>query len=256
MHLYHRSFGAGPPLILIHGLFGSSDNWVTFAKRLAEYFTIYLIDLPNHGRSPHTSEFSLDSLAESVQEFITEHNLKDLFLVGHSLGGKVCLQVVLNKPSLVRAVAVLDIHFKAYPGGHEIILDALLKMPLGEITSRQAADDWLSQRITESGIRQFLLKNLERTSDTFRWKMNLPVIDRHYYQVLKAIHFKHPVDTPSLFLRGERSTYVNEEDINTIYAIFNQASVETVAGAGHWLHVDAPDELFSHLLRFLNAQTK
>lgn len=255
MSLYHRSLGKGPPLILLHGLFGSSDNWVSFAKRLASDYHVLLLDLPNHGRSPHTNEFNFESLATHVLRFIKQHGWEQVYLAGHSLGGKVGMQLLNQAPDLIKAIAVLDIHFKAYSGGHEIILDALLKLPLHSLTSRQDAEDWLKEHLPDAGIRQFLLKNLYRSGDSFSWKFNLPVINRDYNQVLKAIPIKQPVETPSLFLRGGKSSYILDEDIPLIQAIFNHVDIETIPEAGHWIHVDAPDELFLHLLRFFKSHS-
>lgn len=255
MALYFRSLGKGPPLILLHGLFGSSDNWVTFAKKLASDYQVWLLDLPNHGRSPHTHEFSFESLAAQVLQFIKQHGWEHVYLVGHSLGGKVGIQMLQHEPSLIKAIAILDIHFKAYSGGHEIILDALLKLPLHSLTSRQDAEDWLKEHLPDAGIRQFLLKNLYRSGESFSWKFNLPVINHNYKQVLKAIPIKQPVETPSLFLRGGNSAYILDEDIPLIHAVFNQVDIETIPEAGHWIHVDAPDELFLHLLRFFKRHS-
>lgn len=253
MELNYKSFGQGDPVIILHGLFGTLDNWQTIARALAEEYLVFIIDQRNHGRSPHVPGMSYPLLAEDLREFMESHWMYRAHIVGHSMGGKTAMQFALSYPDMVNRLAVIDIAPKEYEGGHEVIFDALLSLPLDKIDSRQEAESFLAERINDPGVLQFLLKNLSRNTDgRYAWKMNLPVLHQHYRDILGPVTGDAPFDDPVLFLRGGQSPYIQlPEDEVVIRNLFPQAGVQTVAGAGHWVHAEAPQEVVAHLISFL-----
>ena len=252
MDLNHKIFGEGPPLIIMHGLFGMLDNWQTLGKRWAEDYTVILVDLRNHGRSPHTEVHDYPSMATDLMEFMGRKGLYQAHILGHSMGGKTAMQVALHYPDFVDKLIVVDIAPKSYQGGHEIILEALQELNLSTVTERDEADAALQARIDSYGIRQFLLKNLSRKKNGgYRWKMNLPVLVDHYEDVLANIEDGEAFEGPALFVRGDRSRYVPDEDIPEILDLFPFARVETITEAGHWVHAEQPDALFETVSAFL-----
>jgi len=242
MTLNYKSFGEGYPIIILHGLFGTLDNWQTIAKKLAEKYSVYIVDQRNHGRSPHDDTFNYEVMADDLQAFMESHWIYEAHVIGHSMGGKTAMQFALNYPDLVNQLVVVDIAPKAYEGGHQTIFEALLSLDLTKITSRKEADELLQQKIEEFGVRQFLLKNLSRQKEGgFKWKMNLPVIYQNYAQILAAIESEETFDNSTLFIRGGTSNYVKEADMVSIKTLFPLAELTTVANAGHWVHAVAPD---------------
>ncbi len=253
MDLNHKIFGQGPPLIILHGLFGMLDNWQTLGRRWGEDHTVFLVDLRNHGRSPHVPEHDYPSMAEDVVNFMAENGMYEASILGHSMGGKVAMQMALHHADQVSKLVVVDIAPKAYPGGHEVILEALQGVNLSTVEERSEADASLQTRIEEMGIRQFLLKNLSRQKEGgYRWKMNLPVLIEHYQEVLANIEEGYPYEGSALFVRGDRSRYIQDEDIPNILDHFPQARVETVVDAGHWVHAEQPQALFDRVTAFLH----
>lgn len=252
MELNFKTYGQGEPLIILHGLFGSLDNWQTIGKTLAEHFLVFLVDQRNHGRSPHLDDMSYPILAEDLRDFMESHWIYRAHIVGHSMGGKTAMQFALHYPDMVDRLVVIDIAPKQYPGGHEEIFQALLDLQIDRIESRQEAEEFLSQRISSPPVLQFLLKNISRqTNGTYSWKMNLPVLYRNYRHLLDNIKGQEVYDAPSLFLRGGLSSYVLPEDEPAIRALFPQSRIETVNHAGHWVHAEAPDEVIAHVKNFL-----
>lgn len=250
----YKTFGQGEPLIILHGLFGSLDNWQTIGKTLAEHFLVFLVDQRNHGRSPHFDDMSYPILAEDLREFMESHWIYRAHIVGHSMGGKTAMQFALHYPDMVDRLVVIDIAPKQYPGGHEEIFQALLDLRIDRLESRQEAEAFLSQRIASPAVLQFLLKNITRqTNGNYAWKMNLPVLYRHYRHLLDNITGNEVYDAPVLFLRGGNSSYVLPEDGPAIRDLFPQSRIETVPHAGHWVHAEAPDEVINHINNFLKA---
>lgn len=252
MELFHREFGAGPPVVIVHGLFGFSDNWQTVAKNLAENFTVFAVDLRNHGRSPHSESHDYKAVASDLKEFMETHWLFRASLVGHSMGGKTVMQFALHFPEMVEKLVVIDIAPKVYPGGHDDIFEALFSVELTSLSSRSEAEAILSVQVPDPGVRQFLMKNLTRDADGgFDWKMNLPTLFREYPTILGPISGP-PFDGPTLFVRGEKSDYIKNSDLPGIQKFFPAARLETVAGAGHWIHADQPVALLDVLNGFLS----
>jgi len=253
VELNYKSFGQGEPVIILHGLFGTLDNWQTIAKALADEYLVFIVDQRNHGRSPHVPGMSYSLLAEDLREFMESHWIYRAHIVGHSMGGKTAMQFALIYPDMVDRLAVIDIAPKAYAGGHEAIFDALLSLPLDEVESRQEAEAFLAARIDDPGVLQFLLKNLSRSTEGhYAWKMNLPVLHQYYHKILDTVAGDAPYEESVLFLRGGRSQYIQlPQDEPAIRALFPEARIETVPGAGHWVHAEAPQAVVEHLKLFL-----
>jgi len=251
MDLFSREFGQGSPVVILHGLFGFSDNWQTIAKALAVHHLVLTPDLRNHGRSPHMPTHTYPEMADDLQEFLEKHWVFKTALVGHSMGGKVAMQLALHHPDMVERLVVVDIAPGPATDNHGHIFRALLDLDLSRIETRQEAEAWLEPRVPELGTRQFLLKNITRnTEGAFAWKMNLPVLWEAYPSILAGVQ-GDPFDKPTLFIRGERSNYVQDEDFPLIQDLFPQAQVVTIEGAGHWVHADKPAELLAVLREFL-----
>lgn len=251
MQLNFKQFGQGPPLVILHGLFGTLDNWQTLAKQWSEEYTVYLVDLRNHGRSPHVDSISYPEMAQDLAAFLESEWVHKCHLLGHSMGGKVAMQFALDYPDVVEKLVVVDIAPKKYPAGHNEIFAAMLSLDLNELTDRSQAAEQLNSRIGEPGVVQFLLKNLSRVPGAgFAWKMNLPVLYRDYENILQTVDGE-PFEGESLFVRGAKSHYVEDTDWSTITTLFPAAELVTIADAGHWIHAEQPLELFTVVSNFL-----
>lgn len=252
VELHFKESGQGHPLIILHGLFGTLDNWQTVARYLSGQYTVFLLDLRNHGRSPHTEEMNYALMAEDVHHFMETHWLHEAYVMGHSMGGKVAMQLALEYPDMVEKLIVVDVAPKPYPGGHESIFAALLSLDLASVNDRRQAESHLMQYEQDPGVVQFLMKNLTRQKDGgFAWKMHLGAIHRHYSEILAPVSGDHPYEHPALFIRGERSPYIADADLPTIRQWFPLARLTTVAGAGHWVHADQPEALMEEVRAFL-----
>lgn len=251
--LNFKTFGSGDPVVIMHGLFGMLDNWQTIAKKLAEDYMVYIVDLRDHGKSEHTDAFNYQLLAQDVAEFLESEWIHSAYIIGHSMGGKTALQLTADHPDLVEKLVVVDIGMKQYPGGHETIIKALNAVPIDKVQSRQEVEDVLSQYVDEPGVRLFLMKNLSREkTGGYRWKMNLPLLTQHYQDILAAIEIEDIVDTPTMFVRGGKSRYISDEDIQTMSPLFDDVRWETVTDAGHWVHAEQANELLALLRSFLD----
>ncbi len=252
MQLNYKQLGQGPHLIILHGLLGSLDNWITIAKELAENYSVWLVDQRNHGKSPHSNEHSFSLMAEDLNQFMEEHQISSAVIIGHSMGGKTAMQMAIDYPDKIKAIVVVDMGVKAYSSGHEEIFQALLNMDITKIDSRKDADDMLSQYIDDFNIRQFLLKNLMRHEEGgFRWKVNLEGLWKNYNHMLAATSSPYPVQIPALFIRGGQSGYIKDDDKPEIRDIFPQARFEEVPSSGHWVHAEAPRPFLDHLSEYL-----
>lgn len=253
--LNHKSFGQGDPLVILHGLFGTLDNWQTIGKQLAEEYLVYLLDQRNHGRSPHVEGLTYPLMAEDLQAFLESNWMYASNIIGHSMGGKVAMQFALEYPDMVNRLVVVDIAPKDYAGGHELIFNALLNLDLVTIEGRKDADEKLANLgIEEFGVRQFLLKNLTRTKEGgYRWKMNLFEIHKYYPDILKNIESNATYEGEALFIRGGQSKYIQDSDWASVLEYFPNAQLITVENAGHWVHAEAPKELLQLISEFLKS---
>ena len=250
MKLYYRELGEGKPLMILHGLFGFSDNWQTHAKKLAEYYRVSLVDLRNHGRSGWSDEFSYDLMAEDVIELAKDLNIEDLILVGHSMGGKVAMRVAQEKEDLLEKLVVIDMGIKSYPMHHQHILAGIHSVKVEAIKARREAEEQMRAHIDSEGVLQFLLKNLHwKEKGKLAWRMNTAVLEREMSEILSAMPVGE-VFTTTLFIRGALSNYILDEDIESIENQFLDSEIVTIADAGHWVHAEAPVEFLETLLSF------
>ncbi|MDP4679515.1 MAG: alpha/beta fold hydrolase [Cyclobacteriaceae bacterium] len=252
--LNYKILGEGQPLIILHGLFGSLDNWMTLGKRFAQGFKVVLVDQRNHGKSFHDYSFSYSVMADDLKNLIEHLKLEQPILIGHSMGGKTVMQYLAFNPTEVKKLIVADIGPKSYPVHHESIINGLKKVSLSNIQLREEVDIQLGKYIPDLGTRTFLMKNLSRTSDgRFEWKMNLDVISDNIEEVGKSLDYYLPLETPCLFIRGSDSSYILDEDLDGIMDIFPEARLETINGSGHWLHADNPQKFFELVTDFISV---
>lgn len=251
MKLNYKKLGKGQPLIMLHGVFGSSDNLLSVGKSLAENFSVYLLDQRNHGESPHSDSFTYSDMAEDVNEFMEDHNINNAFLLGHSMGGKTVMNFTAKYPEKVKKLIVVDISPRYYRRHHDDILEGLNSIQPKVVSSRGEADKILSEKVSELAVRQFLLKNLEREGDSFKWRINLQVISRDIENVGEALPESAVIKVPTLFVKGENSGYIREKDIEVIDKQFSNYKLEIINGAGHWLHAEKPIEFVKAVKSFL-----
>ncbi|MEO1050246.1 MAG: alpha/beta fold hydrolase [Bacteroidota bacterium] len=250
MELFFRETGEGEPLIILHGVFGSSDNWLSIAKILGEHHKIYLLDQRNHGQSPHSDEFTYEAMANDLNLFIDQHGIENPIIMGHSMGGKVAMRFAMDFPDKLQKLIVVDIAPKSYPVHHDAILDGLCALDLSELKSRNDADEQLSKFVHFQVTRQFLLKNLTRSPEGFKWKINLPVIKRDIDKIGEGLDEKARFDKPTLFIRGLESDYVLDEDIPLIEQMFTNQELVSIEGAGHWVHAEKPQQIIDAITQF------
>lgn len=252
MQLYFRKLGTGKPIVILHGLFGSSDNWLTVSKAIAEKYEVFLIDLRNHGQSPHTESHTYEEMAEDLAQFLVQNNLEKIILIGHSMGGKTAMAFAQKYPQKIEKLIIVDISPRYYPPHHQRELDALHSLDLSKLQNRQEADEIMAKTIPELGVRQFLLKNLYRTEDgIFKWRMNLPVLSAQINRIGQESLKNSKISIPTLFLRGENSDYVSENDIKLIQTIFTNAQTKTISNAGHWIQAEQPKAFQDTVFDFL-----
>ncbi|MGH2569093.1 MAG: alpha/beta fold hydrolase [Bacteroidota bacterium] len=249
MQLHYKSYGDdGHPLVVLHGLLGSSDNWHTVATAFGKYFRVFTLDARNHGRSPHSDEMSYAAMAEDVREFLNQQNLPSVHVLGHSMGGKAAMQFALTSPELVDKLVVVDIAPRAYGRQHDYIFDAATALDLKAVTSRKEVNDTLSLRIHSEATRQFVMKNLARDdAGGFLWKTNLDAILRHYDEINGALDASGHFGKPTLFLKSIEAGYITADDEPLIQSMFPRSTIISL-NVGHWIHAEAPEE-FTHIVQ-------
>lgn len=255
MELHFRKSGQGSPLIILHGLYGSADNWHSIGRELSAEHTVYLVDQRNHGSSPHSPVHSYDAMRADLLEFIDRHELPKAIIMGHSMGGKTALHFGLKHTERIEKLVVVDISPFDYEGEemtsegkrHLQIISALQLMDTTLITNREDADRQLARFIASPAIRQFLLKNLKRSSDgSFHWALNIQALAHHINDIFSGIIRYNPqgepltLDFPLLFIKGERSDYIGAADERAIRQYFPSAGLVTIGHAGHWVHAEQP----------------
>ena len=237
-------------MVILHGLFGYSDNWQTHAKKLAEYYQVILVDQRNHGHSDWSYEISYDLMAEDLKELFDELNLEEVILLGHSMGGKTAMKFAQNYPDYLEKLIVVDIGTKTYPSHHEQILAGLHAIDLNVIHSRSEAEEAMAKYIESNGVRQFLLKNLYwAQKGKLAWRMNIPVLEQEMWAILQGLP-SNEVLIPTLFIRGMMSDYILGEDIPDLENQFSDSYFVSVENAGHWVHAEAPEEFIEAVLSF------
>lgn len=266
MDLFFRKYGeAGPPLIIVHGLYGASDNWVNIARDLSDTFEVYVVDQRNHGDSPHDDVHDYPSMADDLCAFMDEQGIEKASLVGHSMGGKTAMLFAIRCPHRVASLVVVDIAPVAYhdlalhshiAANHAKMIDAMMAVDLDRMETRAEVSAALATDIGSERVRMFLMKNLTRDKNKqFVWKINLPALRKNLDAIMDAIPMEEAVEKgglkgfPVLFIAGERSDYIRPEDHNTIRKLFPTAEIVSIPNAGHWVHAEQP-ELLKKNLRF------
>ena len=241
-------------MIILHGLMGSSDNWLPQAKMLSEHYHVWVVDQRNHGQSPHSEVFDYKTLSEDILKFIQEHKLENPIILGHSMGGKAAMNFALAHPDMLDRLIVVDIAPKAYEVRHDYIVDGLKAVPIDTIQTRQEADEELAKHLSNEAVRQFLLKNLMRKPEGgFGWRINLPVIDKNIEVIGGGLIYEGTFNKKILFIRGTKSDYILDEDRESIKKIFPN-SVLVNMDTGHWVQAERPAEFVQVVLNFLNEQ--
>lgn len=259
MELFFRKEGSGSPLVIIHGLYGSSDNWINIGKRLASSHTVFMVDLRNHGHSPFAETHSFNDLRSDIENFFNHHQIEKATILGHSMGGKAAMWFAADFPERIEKLVIADIAPKDYLllGNesqyylHQNILLAMIGIDFSKIHSRNDVDEYLSQQIEDAQIRGFLLKNVAKDKEThqFKWRLNAGVLYSHLDEIVSGVNKnwfddRIPITNyPVLFIRGLKSHYILPDDEKLIHEIYPDARIIDIPDAGHWLHAEQP-ELF------------
>lgn len=265
MNLFFRESGRGEPVILLHGLFGCSDNWMSIARRIGETYRVISVDLRNHGNSPHYPTHTYHGMVSDIVALFEELSIEKAHIIGHSMGGKVAMAFTADYPEKTISLAVADIAPKNYQENrietleHQTILNSLLSIDLGKYGSRKAVELEISENIEDPFVVSFIMKNLKKESSGYGWKINVPVLKEYLSEIVGGTDYaffdeRLPIfHYPVLFIRGGLSGYIKEEDIPLIRKIYPDSRIETIEGATHYLHAEKPDEFISCYLNFLGT---
>lgn len=251
MKLFFKKLGEGKPIIILHGLFGSSDNWLTISKKLADKYSIYLLDVRNHGQSPHSDDHSYQAMVEDLAEFTKDNNIEKPIIIGHSMGGKIAMNFAIDYPQVPEKIVVVDIAPKMYQHENKANLEAMMSINLDQIKSRDQAEKALIDKIQDRGVRLFLLKNLYRKEDlTFGWKLNLKALYENIREIEGYTTNEISLIT-ALFIQGELSKYIKDEDYPLIKKVFPNSKIIKISQASHWVHSEKPEEVYNAINQFI-----
>lgn len=253
MILHSNIIGEGKPFVILHGFLGMGDNWKTLAKQFSESnYQVHLVDQRNHGRSFHSEDFDYELMADDLKAYCKAHNLNEIILLGHSMGGKTAMLFATLFPELVSKLIVADISPRYYPIHHDAILEGLSSLDFSEIKTRGEADKALSNYIKDTGTRMFLLKNLYWIEKgQLGLRINLPILKNNVAEVGEALPIHATFEKETLFLRGDRSEYIGEQDEAIIHRHFPNSEIVTIKNAGHWLHAENPKDFYKTVINFL-----
>lgn len=259
MKLNFKQYSAvGEPLLILHGLFGSLQNWAWHSKKLSEKFAVYALDMRNHGASPHSDDMNYPVMAKDILEFMDDHHIERAHILGHSMGGKVAMQFALLAPERINRLVIADVAPVLYGGErgeHDEIFEGLCALDLSAVESRGDADARLAPYVDDEVVRQFLLSNLVRLeSGGFTWRINLPVLKASYSQLRAAPIANAPYQGRVLFVKGERSDYILPAHRNEVLRLFPRATLKTISQTGHWLHAEKPDTFYRIVADFLQEK--
>lgn len=254
MKLHSQISGKGQPIVILHGFLGMGDNWKTLSKAYVEAgFEVHLLDLRNHGKSPHSDEFNYKIMAEDVNTYFKNKKLTNTVLIGHSMGGKVAMFFACQYPDLLSHLIIVDISPRYYKPHHDDILEGLKALQQAKLTSRKEADKILKEKIDNNGIRMFLLKNLKREDDnSLNLKPNIDVFIENKENIGQALPQDFKYNGKTLFIKGENSDYITEADNNLINRYFDDYEIQTIAQSGHWVHAENPKSFLYKTLNFMS----
>jgi len=254
MQLYYKEFGSGPPLIILHGLFGMLDNYMSIASSLASDFRVFIVDQRNHGRSGHSSIFSYEAMSDDLLQFMEARNLTRAHILGHSMGGKTAMQFAFDHPEKLIRLVVADMTPAERPvnSRHQQLIEVMLSIDLSRFSDRVELARLLEEKIPSYRLRQFILKNLYlKSKDQLGWRLNLPAIYENLNEMFRGVNHVGQLANPTLFLKGELSDYIQDSDIAVIRKLFKEVEITTVPGASHWLHADNPAFFTESVRQFL-----
>ncbi|WP_430410292.1 alpha/beta fold hydrolase [Kordia sp.] len=245
----------GKPLLILHGFLGMSDNWKTLGKKFArEGYQVHLIDQRNHGRSFHSDEFNYELLSDDLKHYCKHHKLASISLIGHSMGGKTAMVFAMDHKEMLEKLVIVDIGPKFYPTHHEQILAGLSALDAEMLASRSDAEDIMKKYVPEAGTRQFLLKNLYwKVDKTLGLRINLKALINNVEEIGEALPGNNTYEKATLFLKGDKSEYIQIGDEKLIHQYFPKATIEEVSNSGHWLHAENPTQFLKKALSFLNS---
>src|SRR5690606_21427703 len=242
-------------LLIFHGLFGQSDNFATLSKQFAEHYTVHAIDLRNHGRSFHSDDMSFDAMSDDILNYLNHHQIEACYLLGHSLGGRSMIEFSYKHPEKIEKLIVADMAPKAYPPHHQGIIKALNSVDFDQVQKRSDVEEILKQFIPEMGTRQFLLKNVYHAeSGKYAFRFNLKTLTDSYEEIVGTDLSTEIFEKPTLFLRGDKSDYILDDDFDMIYRHFPQAEIQTISNSGHWIHAENPQEFYEKTVSFLEGE--
>ena len=262
--LKFKKSGHGAPFIILHGLYGASDNWISIARKLEDRFTVFIPDLRNHGHSPHATTHTYQDMVDDLLKFFTDHQIEKAIILGHSMGGKVAMMFAAEYPEHVTGLIVADIAPKSYNKNdvpyktvmeHELILSLMEELNLVAVSSRKEIDSFLAEKLHNITLRQFLIKNIHRNKENyFEWKINVPVLKYALVSITSGVNSEWFDDRcpilgyPVTFIRGLKSDYISNEDLPGIKAIYPESRIIDIPDAGHWLHAEQPEEFTDAVL--------
>ncbi len=251
--IHYTQRGSGEPLIILHGLFGSGKNWQSLARVFAEHFEVYTLDLRNHGESFHHRDIDYELMVEDVHRLLRYLDIGRCTVIGHSMGGKTAMLLALQHSARVSKLVVVDIAPVPYPHDYDHLIDPILSLDLDRHENRSSIDQALQNDIPETPLRAFLMQNLARDGEQWRWKVNWNAIKRYIDKItgFPELPQDWQVSSPTLFIRGEQSDYIGESEANLIADHFNPVEIKTLANAGHWLHAEQPQAFARLVLEFL-----
>ncbi len=250
--LYSTQFGAGSPLVILHGLFGSSDNWKTIAQQLSSQYQVTCLDLRNHGQSFHDPIHTYDAMCEDVHLTLQYLGIRECLLIGHSMGGKVAMTVASKYTDCIAKLVVVDIAPKVYSGHHQNILDGLLNCDPTHAQSRSEIDTMLTEYVKDPLMRLFLLKGIRQDEGVFKWVFNVAALQQQYAVISGVPPLQAPIHIPTCFIKGARSDYISFGDYDDIKHYFPQSQIITIPDAGHWLHAEQAERFLVEVTQFLN----
>ena len=251
MQLFHKEFGSGKPLVILHGLFGFSDNWQSHAKYLSSYYRVILFDLRNHGRSSWSDSHTYENMALDVVESLDQLSIDKACFIGHSMGGKVLMHLGLNHGSYIDKMIIVDMGTKSYPMHHQDVINAIQSVNVDNVTARSQVNEMLKPLLSSEGLRQFLLKNLYwKEKGVLAWRMNVKILVESMQEILSVLP-SGEVLHETLFIRGGLSNYILDEDVDLIQNQLPNSEILTIDGAGHWVHAEASEAFIESTLSFL-----
>jgi pimeloyl-ACP methyl ester carboxylesterase len=254
MEFFFREYGQGEPIIILHGWLGVSDNWISIGKFLStQGYNIIIPDLPNHGKSFHTEEVSYKEMAEIIYGFCKAKHLENPIIIGHSMGGKIGMEILNIDQTYVRSLIVIDIHFKEYGISpiNSLLATTLIQTNISDFQKISQLKEYLTEKEISKDLSGIILKNVDYSASSLSWKSNIPLLAKEYPKVLEKLSIKEN-NTPTLLLRGENSNYVLDEDVLSFKEVFKNTEVKTIPNSGHWVLVDNPATLIKETLNFIS----